>query len=160
MPSLATQGLTLPIFLIPARRYQGERLKGRATSSLQAQQTLPTSVSFARKVPSKASICAGNMNFRCYATQTQTLERKSPTITKSQYAPVKGKANGLKLEFGGGGPPPNDGSGGGGGGGGGGWGSSGGFLLFLFLMFLDYLKELDEKSQRRRHQDDYSQLLL
>lgn len=39
----------------------GERLKGRATSSLQAQQTLPTSVSFARKVPSKASICAGNM---------------------------------------------------------------------------------------------------
>lgn len=61
---------------------------------------------------------------------------------------IPGKEKPPKLDDGGTGlPPRNDGGGGGGGGGGHKW--SGGFYFFAFLVFLDYLKDLESEEPSR-----------
>ncbi|CAL9196321.1 unnamed protein product [Musa hybrid cultivar] len=99
------------------------------------------SISFARQIPSSARLFAASLNARCSATQTQsqTVRSKSATITAT---PTKESRKLPKLDDGNTGFPPRSGGGDGGGGGGGG-SSSGGFFLFAFLVFLDYLKELE-----------------
>ncbi|XP_023645885.1 uncharacterized protein LOC17898101 isoform X2 [Capsella rubella] len=85
--------------------------------------------------------CNSALNSKCSQGQTQTVTRKSPTITQ---APGKDKSP--KLDDGGNGFPPRD-DGGGGGGGGGGGSSSGGFFLFGFLLFMGYLKDLEGEHE-------------
>ncbi|KAM0941685.1 putative protein FERTILITY RESTORER RF2 [Dioscorea sansibarensis] len=102
------------------------------------------------RLPSAAMICAATLTQRCAAEQTQTVQRPSSTITK---APNEGKEKSRdrppKLDHGGNGYPPYY-FGGGGGGGGGGWSSSGGFFVFAFLLFLDFLKELEENKEKQK----------
>ncbi|XP_073314998.1 uncharacterized protein [Primulina huaijiensis] len=94
-------------------------------------------------------------NATCAAQQTQTVTRRSSTIT---VAPFQWNEKSRKLDDGGIGFPPldddgggvgdrgggdDDDGGGGRGGGGGHW--SGGFFLFAFLAFLSFLK--DQESE-------------
>ncbi|GER54956.1 hypothetical protein STAS_32583 [Striga asiatica] len=94
-------------------------------------------------------ICSGAMSARCSAEQTQTITRKSSTITVAP-APIQGKEKSPELDDGGAGfPPRDDGDGGGGGGGGGGW--TGGFFFFGFLALLGLLKDEEgEGTDKRR----------
>ncbi|GJN19552.1 hypothetical protein PR202_gb06840 [Eleusine coracana subsp. coracana] len=88
---------------------------------------------------------------RCKATQTQSVQKKSSSATLQRDK--KGKVQGPKLDDGSGGFPPFRFGKGGGGGGGGGGGSNyfGGFLLFGFVLLLDYLKEFEKYMLTRKH---------
>ncbi|KAG0480760.1 hypothetical protein HPP92_011618 [Vanilla planifolia] len=90
---------------------------------------------------SRAKIYATALSSRCAAEQTQTVTRQRSTIT---ITPSLGKEKPPKLADGGSGFPPRDD--GGGGGGGGGQNFSGGFYFFSFLVFLRYLKDLEEED--------------
>ncbi|CAA0833606.1 embryo defective 1303 [Striga hermonthica] len=78
------------------------------------------------------------------AEQTQTITRKSSTIT---VAPIQGKEKSPELDDGGAGFPPRDDGGGGGGGGGGGW--TGGFFFFAFLALLGLLRDEEGLARSR-----------
>ncbi|CAL5038708.1 unnamed protein product [Urochloa decumbens] len=103
-------------------------------------------------VPGKVSVETTLRGLRCYATQTQNLQRKSSTATIKRADP-KGKVNGPKLDDGNGGFPPFRFGKGGGGGGGGGGGSNyfGGSFLFACVLLLDYLKEAEKNLLRQGH---------
>ncbi|KAK3156582.1 hypothetical protein QOZ80_2AG0109130 [Eleusine coracana subsp. coracana] len=104
-------------------------------------------ISFDRDVSAKASLRI----VRCKATQTQSVQKKSSSATLQRDK--KGKVQGPKLDDGSGGFPPFRFGKGGGGGGGGGGGSNyfGGFLLFGFVLLLDYLKEFEKYMLTRKH---------
>ncbi|KAG1327166.1 protein YELLOW LEAF 1, choloroplastic [Cocos nucifera] len=153
--TVASPTVCLPAFTTSSKRPLGNRriqhtpygLRLPATQSQPFQQKW--TISFARRLPSTARICAASLNASCAAAQTQTVQRQSSTICVN---PVKGKEKLPKLDDGGTGfPPGNDGGGGGGGGGGHKW--SGGFYFFAFLVFLDYLKDLESKEPSR-HRDE------
>ncbi|PKA50634.1 hypothetical protein AXF42_Ash017973 [Apostasia shenzhenica] len=92
-------------------------------------------------------ICATALRAKNAVEQTQTVTQQPSTIT---VAPTLGKEKLPKLDDGGCGLPPRNG-GGGGGGGGNNW--SGGFYFFSFLIFLNYLKELEDEDA---HRDKYN----
>ncbi|XP_010943218.1 protein FERTILITY RESTORER RF2, mitochondrial [Elaeis guineensis] len=145
--TIASPSVYLPTFTTTSMRSLGNRrlqhtpydLGLPATQSQPFQQK--RTISFPRRLPSTARICAASLKASCAAAQTQTVQRQSSTISVN---PIKGKEKLPKLDDGGTGfPPRNDGGGGGGGGGGHKW--SGGFYFFAFLVFLDYLKDLERE---------------
>ncbi|XP_008806066.1 protein YELLOW LEAF 1, choloroplastic-like [Phoenix dactylifera] len=146
--TIASPSVYLPTFTTSTKRFFGNKRLQHTPYGLQlpATQFHPfrqkQTISFTRRLPFRARICAAALNASCAAAQTQTVQRQSSTITVN---PIKGKEKLPKLDDGGiGFPPRNDGGGGGGGGGGHEW--SGGFYFFAFLVFLGYLKDLESKE--------------
>ncbi|KAJ0986930.1 hypothetical protein J5N97_005286 [Dioscorea zingiberensis] len=139
------------VCVVPPLRISNEGFRGTPALSMVVCKKNQLSqqrkcVSHTNRLPSAAMICAATLT-KSAAGQTQTVQRPSSTITNTP-----GKEKSLerppKLDDGGTGFPPFNFSGGGGGGGGG-WKSSGGFFLFALLVFLDYLKELEEEKDAR-----------
>ncbi|KQJ90007.1 hypothetical protein BRADI_4g28930v3 [Brachypodium distachyon] len=128
--AVVTNGLT--------RRMQGSQLQRAQVNHMSCKQ----------EVTMKPIL----RSLRCNASQTQSVQSKSPTATIKLSDP-KGKVQGRKLDDGSGGFPPFRFGKGGGGGGGGGSGSNyfGGFLLFTIVLLLDYLKELEKNLLSGRH---------
>ncbi|KAJ6806089.1 uncharacterized protein M6B38_176940 [Iris pallida] len=143
-PLMAASPLAAPL-LCPSGIGKDKRFQlPRSSLAVPSTTPAPSRVSYARRVLAKAAICTATLNARCAAEQTQTVDRKSSTIT---IAPTKGKEKSPKLDDGGTGGPPLFGGGGWGGGGGGGNSSSGGFFFFSFLIAMGYLKDLEGEGQ-------------
>ncbi|XP_072961993.1 uncharacterized protein [Typha angustifolia] len=145
---MSTLATTLPTHVyLPILPFTSARSTGKlAAPKRGCLQSQMITGSLPWTVPSKARICAKTLHVKSFATQTQSMQRKSSTITKSPIAPVKGF-------------PPFFGGGGGGGGGGGFGPSSGGFFLFTFIVLLDFIKELEKKwGHRHIKEDDYERL--
>ncbi|XP_072961990.1 protein YELLOW LEAF 1, choloroplastic-like isoform X1 [Typha angustifolia] len=158
---MSTLATTLPTHVyLPILPFTSARSTGKlAAPKRGCLQSQMITGSLPWTVPSKARICAKTLHVKSFATQTQSMQRKSSTITKSPIAPVKGNVKVPKLDDGGAGFPPFFGGGGGGGGGGGFGPSSGGFFLFTFIVLLDFIKELEKKwGHRHIKEDDYERL--
>ncbi|KAL6999093.1 hypothetical protein U1Q18_000258 [Sarracenia purpurea var. burkii] len=113
---------------------------------LQFQPLNKRTTTYTVRMRSASVICAAALNATCAAEQTQTVTRKSSTITVS---PTRGTEMSPKLDDGGSGFPPRDDGDGGGGGGGGGGGWTGGFFFFGFLAFLGFLKDQESEGPYR-----------
>lgn len=152
---MAPLSITVPAFNVPylcpignakileSRRPQLTR-SGFAVPCTQSKPwELVQTISYPRKVRSRARICSASLNATCAAEQTQTVTRQSSTIT---IAPIQGKEKSPELDDGGTGPPPGGDDDGGGGGGGGGPNWSGGFFFFGFLALLGLFKDQENEG--------------